>query len=61
MRNVLIKMYNQPRKTMFGSSRPETLVEVLSCEFCEISHNNFFYRIPLVGTSECALINKHME
>ena len=25
---------------------------VFSCEFCEISKNNFFYRTPLVAASE---------
>ena len=27
----------------------ETLAQVLSCEFCEISKNTFFYRTPLVA------------
>ena len=29
----------------------ETLAQVLSCEFCEISKNNFSYRTPLVAAS----------
>ena len=29
----------------------ETLTQVFSCEFCEISRNNFFYRTPLVAAS----------
>ena len=29
----------------------ETLAQVFSCEFCEISINNFFYRAPLVASS----------
>ena len=29
----------------------ETLVQVFSCEFCEISKNTFSDRIPLVGAS----------
>ena len=30
--------------------KKETLAQVFSCEFCEISKNNFFYRTPL---SDC--------
>ena len=33
--------------------KKETLAPVLSCEFCEISKNTFFYRKPLVAASEC--------
>ena len=29
----------------------ETLAQVFSCEFCEISKNTFFYRAPLVAAS----------
>ena len=29
----------------------ETQAQVFSCEFCEISKNVFFYRIPLVAAS----------
>ena len=29
----------------------ETLAQMLSCEFCEISKNTFFYRTPLVAAS----------
>ena len=34
--------------------RPDTesLAQVFSCEFCEISKNTFFYRTPLVAASE---------
>ena len=32
--------------------KKETLVQLLSCEFCEISKNNFSYRTPLVAASE---------
>ena len=28
--------------------KKETLVQVFSCEFCEISENTCFYRTPLV-------------
>ena len=30
----------------------ETLVQVFSCEFCEISKNTFLHRTPLVASSE---------
>ena len=29
----------------------ESLAQVFSCEFCEISKNTFFYRTPLVAAS----------
>ena len=32
-------------------SKKETLVQVFSCEFCEISKNIFYYRTPLVAAS----------
>ena len=31
--------------------KKESLAQVFSCEFCEISKNTFFYRIPPVATS----------
>ena len=31
--------------------KKETLAQVFSCEFCEISKNTFFDRIPLVAAS----------
>ena len=31
--------------------KKETLVQVFSCEFCEISKSTFFYRTPLVAVS----------
>ena len=34
-----------------------TLVQVFSCEFCEISENIFFHRTPLVATSGYFRIN----
>ena len=30
----------------------ETLAQVYSCEFCEISINTFFYSTPLVAASD---------
>ena len=31
--------------------KKETLVQVFSCEFCEISNNTFYYRTPPVAAS----------
>ena len=31
--------------------KKETLAQVVSCEFCKISKNNFIYRTPLVAAS----------
>ena len=31
--------------------KKETLAQILSCEFCEISKNTFSYRTPLVAAS----------
>ena len=31
--------------------KKETLTQVFSCEFCEISKNTFFYRTPLMAAS----------
>ena len=36
------------------SSRPETLTQVFSCEFCEIFKNNYSYRTPPVAASQRA-------
>ena len=33
--------------------KKETLAQVVSCEFCEIAKNIFFYRTPLVAASVC--------
>ena len=38
--------------------KKETLAQVFSCEFCEISKNTFFYRTPLVATS---VLTKHFQ
>ena len=32
--------------------KKETVAQVFSCEFCEISKNTFFYKTPLVAASE---------
>ena len=34
------------------SLKKETLAQVFSCEFCEISKNTFFLRTPLVAASK---------
>ena len=31
--------------------KKETLAQIFSCEFCEISKNTFFYRTPPVAAS----------
>ena len=36
----------------------ETLVQVFSCEFCEISKNTFLHRTPLVAASENIRVRK---
>ena len=33
--------------------KKETLTQVFSCEFCEISKNIFSYKTPLVAASAC--------
>ena len=35
--------------------KKESLAQVFSCEFCEISKNTFFYRTPLVAASGLSL------
>ena len=41
--------------------KKETLVQVLSCEFCEISKNTFSYRTPPVAASEHGGIKYHLS
>ena len=36
----------------FNFIKKETLAQVFSCEFCEISKNTFFYRTPPVAASD---------
>ena len=38
--------------------KKEILVQVFSCEFCEISKNTFFDRTPLVAASEYCAVRK---
>ena len=42
-------------KKVFLEIKKETLPQVLSCEFCEISKNTFSYRTPPVAVSETIL------
>ena len=42
---------HQPRPKACIFIKKETLAQVFSCEFCEISKNTFFYRSPLVAAS----------
>ena len=39
-------------QSLFFNKVKETLAQVLSCEFCEISKNTFSYRTPPVAASE---------
>ena len=41
--------------------KKETLSQVFSCEFCEISKSTFFYRTPLVAASEKSLFITNNE
>ena len=36
--------------------KKETLAQVFSCEFCEISKNTFFHRTPLVSASRFDMV-----
>ena len=38
--------------------KKETLAQVFSCEFCEISKNTFSYRTPLVAGSVCTNLSQ---
>ena len=37
--------------------KKETLAQVFSCEFCEISKNTFFYRTPPVDASVVMIVD----
>ena len=43
------------RQSLFFNK--ETLAQMFSCEFCEISKNTFSHRTPPVAASECNLVN----
>ena len=45
-------MFTNNRSSLSGSGlQKEALTQVFSCEFCQISKNTFFHRIPLVAAS----------
>ena len=44
-------------KLQFSFIKKEALAQVFSCEFSEISKDNFFHRIPLVAASVFAIKN----
>ena len=52
---VVIKIADKPWQIIgLGPAtllRKKTLEQVLSCEFCEIYQNTFYYRTPLVAAS----------
>ena len=39
----------------------ETLAQVFSCEFCEISNNTYFYRTPPVAASGAVLNDRGLS
>ena len=41
--------------------KKESLAQVFSCEFCEISENTFFHRRPLAAASEISDIDFHSK
>ena len=43
------------RVSFFNFVKKETLVQVVSIEFCEISKKTFFHRTPLMATSVCSI------
>ena len=52
-----------PRKYKVSGNfiKEETLAQVFSCEFCEISKNTFFYRTPPVAASVVRRNTKHKK
>ena len=47
---ICLEAVAQPEACNF--TKKETLAQVFSCEFCEISKNTFYYRTRLVAASE---------
>ena len=47
--NVLLWVLHWPEAGNF--IKKESLAQVFSCEFCEISKSTYFYRTPLVAAS----------
>ena len=48
--SLLIKLQTEAKACNF--IKKETLAQVFSCEFCEISKNTFSYRTPVVAVSK---------
>ena len=52
---VLLEIWQNVFKKNF--IKQETLAQLLSCEFCQISKNTFLHRPPLVAASDCFAIS----
>ena len=52
---------NNCARVSFFFIKKETLAQVFSCEFCEISKNTFYYRTPLVAASDHHLMLSVMK
>ena len=46
-----VSFFNKVAGKACNFIKKESLTQVFSCEFCEISKNNFFYRTPPVAAS----------
>ena len=44
---------NSPQAEACNFIKKETLAQVFSCKFCEISKNTFSHRTPQVAASAC--------
>ena len=51
----VLKHFAKFRPHVCNFIKKETLAQVLSCEFCEVSKNTFCYRTPLMAASEWCL------
>ena len=51
LRNFAIFTGKHLCQSLCNFVKQETLAQVFSCEFCEISKNTFFHRTPLVAAS----------
>ena len=57
----LRRLKQSPRGVLYqpcNFTKKEPLAQVFSCEFCKISKNTFFYRIPPVAASEAYMLLK---
>ena len=43
--------FNEVQITTLNFIKKESLAQMFSCEFCEISNDTFFYRTPTVAAS----------